>query len=100
MKMSKTLMKKRNQLSMITKIKSRIKSNIIDIQTFKNNVIETRDLLFLRKDNIAYFIDTKPLDSGLQKLFERNDIPKLGSLNLEEAKVIKYKKTLSYSFAY
>jgi len=48
----------------------------------------------LRKDNVAYFVDTdgKPLDSGSQKLFERNDIPKLGSLDLGEAKAIKHKK--------
>jgi len=63
---------------------SRINPSIIDIQTFKNSVIETRDLLFLRK-NIAYFIDTNGKDSGSQKLFKgtfkRNDIPKLGSLN-------------------
>jgi len=41
-----------------------------------------------------HFIDTnrKPLDLGSQKLFERNDIPKLESLNLGEAKAIKYKK--------
>jgi len=35
----------------------RIKFSITDIQTFKNNVIETRDLLFLRKD-VTYFIDS------------------------------------------
>jgi len=35
----------------------RIKPSIIDFQRFKNNVIKT-DLLFLRKDNIVYFIDT------------------------------------------
>jgi len=50
--------------------------------------------LFLRKDNIAYFVDVngKPLDSGSQKLFERNEIPNLGSLTLEKARAIKYKK--------
>jgi len=79
----------------------RINPSIIDIQTFKNSVIETSDLLFLRKDNVAYFVDTeKPLDSGSQKLFERNDIPKLGSLDLGEAKTIKHKKTLPYSLAH
>jgi len=48
----------------------------------------------LRKDNVAYFVDTdgKPLDSGSQKLFERNEIPNLGSLALGKAKAIKYKK--------
>jgi len=59
-----------------------MKPAITNIQTFKNNVIDSRDLLFLRKDNIAYFVDIngKPLDSGSQKLFERNEIPSLGSL--------------------
>jgi len=88
----KTPTTKKNQVSIIKKIKSQIKPNIVDIQTFKNNVIKTRDLLFLRKDNVAYF-DTngKPLDSGSQKLFERNDIPKLGlTLNLGKAKTTKY----------
>jgi len=42
--------------------------SIIDIQIFKNSVIVTRNL-FLRKDNVAYFIDTngKLLDAGSQK---------------------------------
>jgi len=53
----------------------RINPSIIDIQIFKNSVIETGDLLFLRKNNVAYFVDTngRPLDSGSQKLFERNE---------------------------
>lgn len=40
----------------------------------KNNIIESKELLFLRKDNVTYFMDTdgNPLDSGSQKLFERN----------------------------
>jgi len=73
---------------------SHMKPTIIDIQTFKGNVIDIRDLLFLRKDNIAYFddINGKPLDSGSQKLFERNEISNLGSLTLRKAKTIKYKK--------
>jgi len=52
---------------------SQVKPTITDIQTFKSNIIDSRDLLFLRKDNIAYFVDIngKPLDSGSQKLFER-----------------------------
>jgi len=51
--------------------KTEDKPTIITSQTIRNNVIESRDLLFLRKDNIAYFVDTydKPLDSGSQKLF-------------------------------
>jgi len=71
-----------------------MKPTITNIQTFKNNVIDSRDLLFLRKDNIAYFVDIngKPLASGSQKLFERNVIPNLGFLTLGKAKVIKYKK--------
>jgi len=57
---------------------------ITNIQTFKNNVINSRDLLFLRKDNIAYFVDIngKSLDFGSQKLFGRNEIPNLESLTL------------------
>jgi len=73
---------------------SRIKPTITDIQTLKSNIVESRDLLFLRKDNIAYFVNIngKPLDSGSQKLFERNEIPNLGPLTLGKAKAIKYKK--------
>lgn len=43
------------------------------------NVIESKELLFLRKDNITYFVDTNgnPLDSGSQKLFERNALPNI-----------------------
>jgi len=50
--------------------------------------------LFLRKDNIAYFVDInrESLDSGSQKLFKRNEISNLGSLTLGKAKAIKYKK--------
>jgi len=36
---------------------SQIKPTIIDIQTLKSNTVKSRDLLFLRKDNIAYFVD-------------------------------------------
>jgi len=71
---------------------SQMKPIITDIQTFKGNIIDSCDLLFLRKDNIAYFVDGKPLDSGSQKLFERNEIPNLGSLILGKVKAIKYKK--------
>jgi len=51
-------------------------------------------LLFLSKDNIAYFVNIngKPLNFDSQKLFERNEIPNLGSLTLGKAKSIKYKK--------
>jgi len=72
----------------------RTKSSIVDDQIIKNNIFDSRELLFLRKDNVAYFIDTdgKPLDSGSQKHFERNEIPNLGSLALGKAKAIKYKK--------
>ncbi|KAL0128587.1 hypothetical protein PUN28_003742 [Cardiocondyla obscurior] len=67
---------------------------ITDIQDIPNNIIETRDLLFLRKDNITYFTDTEgnPFDSGSQKLFERNELPKIRTLSLGEAQPIKYKK--------
>ena len=48
----------------------------------------------MRKDHVAYFVDIygKPLDSGSQKLFERNELPKLESLTVGKAKAIKYKK--------
>ena len=64
------------------------------IKIIKNNIINSRNLLFLRRDNIAYFVDIngRPLDSGSQKLFERNKIPCLRDLIIDEAKVIKYKK--------
>ena len=69
------------------------KPTIITSQTIKNNIIESRELLFLRKDNLVYFVDThgKPLDSGSQKLFERNELPNLGDLTLGQAKAIKPK---------
>lgn len=52
------------------------------------------ELLFLRKDNIAYFVDTnkRPLDSESQKLFEQNELPKLSPLTLGKAKLVKYRK--------
>jgi len=70
------------------------RSLVVDDQIIKNNILDSRELLFLRKDNVAYFVNTdgKPLDSGSQKLFERNEIPNLGSLALGKAKAIKYKK--------
>ncbi|KAL6253461.1 hypothetical protein P5V15_015307 [Pogonomyrmex californicus] len=69
------------------------KSMIIKDQIVKNNIIDLRELFFLRKDNLTYFVDTsgKPLDSDSQKLFERNELPKLSNLTLGEARVIKYK---------
>jgi len=74
---------------------SQIKPTVTDIQTFKSNIIDSHDLLFLRRDNIAYFVDVigKPLDSGSQKLFKRNEIPNLGSLTLGKAKYKKYYHT-------
>jgi len=36
---------------------SQMKPTITDIQIFKGNIIDSRDLLFLHKDNIAYFVD-------------------------------------------
>ena len=50
--------------------------------------------MFLRKDNVAYFVDTneRSLNSGSQKLFERNEIPCLKDLTVGKAKAIKYKK--------
>lgn len=58
-----------------------------------NNIVESRELLFLRKDNVAYFMNTNgnPLDSGSQKVFERNALPNLESLTLSQVKAIKYK---------
>jgi len=39
------------------------KSSIVEDQIIKNNILDSRGLLFLRKDNTAYFVDTdgKPL---------------------------------------
>ncbi|XP_029670024.1 ring-infected erythrocyte surface antigen-like [Formica exsecta] len=44
------------------------KPMIIENRLIKSNIIDSRKLLFLRKDNVAYFVDTqgKPLDSGSQ----------------------------------
>jgi len=71
-----------------------MKPSIVEDQIIKNNILNSRELLFLRKDNVAYFVNTngKPLDSGSQKLFERNEIPNLGGLALGKPKAIKYKK--------
>ncbi|KMQ88977.1 enzymatic polyprotein endonuclease reverse [Lasius niger] len=74
-------------------LRKRRKPIVIENKIIKNNIIDSRELLFLRKDNVAYFVNTqgKPLDSGSQKLFERNGLPNLGSLVLGKAKAIKYK---------
>ena len=76
------------------KERKRAKPTVIKNQIVKSNVLDSRELLFLRKDNLAYFVDTtgKPLDSGSQKLFERNALPNLGDLILGKVKAIKYKK--------
>ncbi|KYN09850.1 hypothetical protein ALC57_17973, partial [Trachymyrmex cornetzi] len=60
---------------------SRVKPTLTNIQTFKNNVIDSHDLL-----------NEEPLHSGSQKLFERNKIPSLNPLILGEAKATKYEK--------
>ena len=67
---------------------------IIENKIIKSNIIDSRDLLFLRKDHVAYFVDIhgNPLDAGSQKLFERNELPNLESLTLGKAKAIKHKK--------
>src|SRR5436190_7200617 len=67
---------------------------ITENKIIQHNIIDSRELLFLRKDHVAYFVDIygKPLDSGSQKLFERNELPKLESLTIGKAKAIKYKK--------
>ena len=71
----------------------RVKPTFTNIQTIKSNVIDSYNLIFLRKNKVAYFdINGKPLHSGLQKLFEQNKIPSLNPLILAEAKAIKYKK--------
>ncbi|KAL6263107.1 hypothetical protein P5V15_005909 [Pogonomyrmex californicus] len=66
---------------------------IVENQALKSNIIDSRELLFLRKDNIVYFVDIngKPLDSGSQKLFERNELPKLRDLILGKTRAIKYR---------
>ncbi|KAM0730323.1 Retrovirus-related Pol polyprotein from transposon 17.6 [Formica fusca] len=84
-----------NEQDIINKnLKSRkTKPAFIENGITHGNVIDSRELLFLRKDNIVYFVDTqgKPLDSGSQKLFERKELPNLGSLVLGKVKAIKYK---------
>ena len=73
---------------------------IVNDHIIKNNILDSREQLFLRKNiflrnNIAYFVDTngRPLDLGSQKLFERNEISRLGDLALGKVKVVKYKKS-------
>ncbi|KAG5314888.1 POL4 protein, partial [Pseudoatta argentina] len=82
------------------KLKGKTGPIIINDQIIKNNILDSRDLLFLRKDNVAYFVDTngRSLDSGSQKLFERNEIPRLEDLALGKAKVVKYKKYYHLAF--
>ena len=74
-------------------LKAKLKSTIVNNQFNSGNIVDSRELLFLRKDNVAYFVDTKgnPLDSGSQKLFERNALPNLETLILGKTKTIKYK---------
>lgn len=65
--------------------KSKAKPRLtIKHQVVKNNIVDSRELLFLRKDNEAYFVNTngKPLDSDSQK---RNEILSLGVLTLGQA---------------
>ncbi|KAG5318833.1 POL4 protein, partial [Pseudoatta argentina] len=78
----------------IQKLKGKTGLIIVNDQIMENNILDSRELLFLRKDNVAHFVDTngRPLDLGSQKLFERNEMPCLGDLALGKAKVIKYKK--------
>ena len=65
------------------------KSFVIENETAKN-IIDSRELLFLRKDHVAYFVDIhgNPLDAGSQKFFERNETR---TLALGKVKAIKYK---------
>ena len=48
----------------IQKLKGKIRPIIVNDQTIENNILDSRELLFLRKDNVAYFVDTngRPLD--------------------------------------
>ncbi|KYN30361.1 hypothetical protein ALC56_15337, partial [Trachymyrmex septentrionalis] len=57
---------------------------IIVNQIIKNNILDSRKLLFFRKNNVAYFVDINErlLNSRSQKLFERNEVPRLGDLVL------------------
>ncbi|KAM0724679.1 Retrovirus-related Pol polyprotein from transposon 17.6 [Formica fusca] len=84
-----------NEQDIINKnLKSRkTKPAFIENRIIHGNVIDSRELLFLRKDNIVYFVDIqgRPLDSGSQKLFERKELPNLGSLVLGKVKAIKHK---------
>lgn len=63
--------------------------------TVKTNIIESRDLHYLRKDNLLYFTDTlgNPVDIGARKLYERQEIPKLNNLHLGQATLVKRYRT-------
>jgi len=58
------------------------KNNKNQDSKIKVRYINNRDLLFLCRNNITYFVDTdgRPLDSGSRKLFERNKISCLRDL--------------------
>ena len=46
------------------------------IKTTKNNIINSRDLLFLRKDNIAYFVDRRKTNRfRLSETFRKKQDP-------------------------
>lgn len=81
----------------IQKKKSIFKKNnkptINNQQIIKNNIIKSCDLVFLRKDNTAYFVDTngKSLHSCSQKLFEQNKHLNLNKFTLNQPKTTKIK---------
>ncbi|XP_025161592.1 uncharacterized protein LOC112590101, partial [Harpegnathos saltator] len=63
-------------------------------QSKESNLIDSRDLHFLRKDNLLYFTDISgnPVDDGGNKLFERQEMPKVTNLSISIAKFIKRNK--------
>ncbi|KAL6264251.1 hypothetical protein P5V15_004340 [Pogonomyrmex californicus] len=79
---------------------NKLKPTIIDHKLMKNNVVDSRELLFFRKDNVAYFVDVdgNPLDSGAQKLLERNELPTLNELALCRPQVVKRKNYFHMAF--
>ncbi|KAL6268253.1 hypothetical protein P5V15_001368 [Pogonomyrmex californicus] len=71
----------------------KLNPTIIDYKLMKNNVVDSHELLFLRKDNIAYFVDVdgNPLDFGARKLLECNELPTFNELALCRPQVVKRK---------
>lgn len=57
----------------------------------KNSVINSRDQMFMRKENYLYFLtsDGKPCDEGSRQLFKYNLIPKIKGNEVGNLEVVK-----------